>query len=140
MLVDLKPLLSDKVVCELFSYCIFEPTEAKINQVIELYRNNSNLFIWGYSNAGRITGIIGVDIGNPERHILKHIAVATSSRGKGIAKSMISELGSISSLKSLEAETDDDAVGFYRECGFRIINLGEKYPGVTRYLCVLNKD
>lgn len=33
------------------------------------------------------------------------------------------------------AETDNDAVGFYRSYGFEVTSLGEKYPGVERFLC-----
>jgi ribosomal protein S18 acetylase RimI-like enzyme len=35
----------------------------------------------------------------------------------------------------LVAETDDDAVEFYRRCGFIINSLGEKYPDIVRYEC-----
>lgn len=37
----------------------------------------------------------------------------------------------------LRAETDGDAVGFYRACGFSVVSLDEKYPGCVRYLCRL---
>ncbi|NYE04281.1 ribosomal protein S18 acetylase RimI-like enzyme [Bacillus niacini] len=36
---------------------------------------------------------------------------------------------------SVHAETDSDAVEFYRKYGFKITSLGEKYPGVERLLC-----
>lgn len=35
----------------------------------------------------------------------------------------------------VSAETDADAVEFYRKYGFKIKSLGEKYPGVERFLC-----
>jgi ribosomal protein S18 acetylase RimI-like enzyme len=33
------------------------------------------------------------------------------------------------------AETDEEAVEFYRNIGFSIQSLGEKYPGVDRFKC-----
>jgi hypothetical protein len=36
-------------------------------------------------------------------------------------------------LKNVEAETDREADGFYRACGFTVHSLGEKYPGVERF-------
>jgi hypothetical protein len=33
------------------------------------------------------------------------------------------------------AETDEESVQFYRNIGFIIRSLGEKYPGVERFLC-----
>ncbi|WP_239984546.1 hypothetical protein [Lentibacillus sediminis] len=39
------------------------------------------------------------------------------------------------SLQFISAETDKDAVVFYQNLGFQITSLGEKYPGVERFLC-----
>lgn len=38
-------------------------------------------------------------------------------------------------LHHLDAETDADAVDFYRRCGFAVESLGERYPGVERFRC-----
>ena len=35
------------------------------------------------------------------------------------------------------AETDKEAVIFYENYGFKITSLGEKYPGVERFQCIL---
>lgn len=45
-----------------------------------------------------------------------------------------------SKYPSIVAETDDEAVDFYRRYGFFITSLGEKYPGVERFLCQYNKQ
>ena len=37
----------------------------------------------------------------------------------------------------ITAETDRDAVEFYWSSGFKVTSLGEKYPGVERFLCEL---
>jgi len=44
-----------------------------------------------------------------------------------------------SKYSSIVAETDYEAVDFYRRYGFVITSLGEKYPGVERFLCQYNK-
>ena len=41
-------------------------------------------------------------------------------------------------FSSIYAETDQDAVNFYKNIGFHITSLGEKYPGVERFACLLN--
>nr|WP_201024033.1 hypothetical protein [Paenibacillus sp. 32O-W] len=33
-------------------------------------------------------------------------------------------------IRRMEAETDKDAVDFYRKIGFHVTTLGEKYPGI----------
>jgi hypothetical protein len=50
---------------------------------------------------------------------------------------MVSELIEEFQITHLEATTDSDAVGFYRRSGFKIESLGEQYPGVERFRCVL---
>ncbi|MGG4554653.1 hypothetical protein ABEX11_20625 [Paenibacillus humicus] len=40
-------------------------------------------------------------------------------------------------IRRVEAETDKDAVDFYRRLGFNITSLGQKYPGVERFQCSL---
>ena len=44
-------------------------------------------------------------------------------------------------LERLEAQTDDDSIGFYRKCGFAEERTIIDYPGesVIRYNCILNK-
>jgi hypothetical protein len=33
------------------------------------------------------------------------------------------------------AETDADAVGFYRRCGLAVTSLGERFAGIERFRC-----
>ncbi|MCY1251522.1 hypothetical protein D9M72_652950 [compost metagenome] len=40
-------------------------------------------------------------------------------------------------FSSIYAETDQEAVLFYKNLGFHITSLGEKYPGVERFGCLL---
>ncbi|WP_235473679.1 hypothetical protein [Lysinibacillus macroides] len=40
-------------------------------------------------------------------------------------------------LLVIAAETDKDAVDFYKKYGFKVSSLGEKYLGVERFTCVL---
>lgn len=41
---------------------------------------------------------------------------------------------------SLVAETDADAVEFYRRCGFAVERIGEQYVGVDRFRCTLVQE
>ena len=50
---------------------------------------------------------------------------------------MIKRVCSEFSLTRVTAETDKDAVGFYRSCGFEVESLGELYPGIERFRCKL---
>ena len=63
------------------------------------------------------------------------IATTGSSERQGVGRALVSDLLSRHRGMSVVAETDDDAVGFYRALGFAVTSLGEKYPGVRRYRC-----
>lgn len=82
---------------------------------------------------GETLGCIGVEISSLNLCEIKHIAVSSEQRGKGIGSKMISFI--LMMYPSVSAETDTDAVEFYRKYGFRITSLGEKYSGVERFLC-----
>lgn len=124
----------------LMSCCIFEPDPAKLDAIVERYRSDSNLTMLGCSMNGRLAGCAGVDLKAPGKTVLLHLAVDPLYRGQGVGRKMIGELMVQLSIRLLEAETDGDAVGFYRNCGFFIESLGEKYPGVVRYRCTLAGD
>ena len=69
------------------------------------------------------------------------IAVDVSARGKGVGSYMINQVINNYGLLSVYAETDNDAVGFYRKNDFNIMAFSETYDGanVVRYKCELTK-
>ena len=66
---------------------------------------------------------------------LRHLAVEPESRGEGFGRGMLLEIIDDMQPTRITAETHEDAVQFYRNVGFVIRSLGEKYPGVERFLC-----
>ncbi|TFD94546.1 N-acetyltransferase [Jeotgalibacillus sp. R-1-5s-1] len=102
--------------------------------VYDGYIQALNQQLFGFMKEGNIIGCIGVEI-NLSRCEIKHIAVCPKERGYGIGSKMINFLLERYSFTSILAETDIDAVEFYRNFGFKITSLGEKYPGVERFQC-----
>lgn len=51
---------------------------------------------------------------------------------------MVNEFIKTKKIVRIKAETDKDAVGFYKKNGFSITSLGEKYPGVERFECIFS--
>ncbi|WP_235355935.1 GNAT family N-acetyltransferase [Aneurinibacillus migulanus] len=119
-------------VRELLSYAT---SEAKIDQEYEQYVQASNRILYGFENAGIMVGCIGVEFLNASDCEIKHIAVSPTERGNGIGSKMVQFICEKHSLRNIFAETDKDAVDFYRKFRFKIISLGEKYPGVERFFC-----
>ncbi|MNY68257.1 hypothetical protein D3C86_2059900 [compost metagenome] len=51
----------------------------------------------------------------------------------GFGRGMLLEIIEDMQPTRITAETDEEAVQFYRNVGFVISSLGEKYPGVERF-------
>ena len=68
--------------------------------------------------------------------VLEYIAVAPGLRGDGIGRALVDALAGVS--EQVVAETDDDAVGFYRALDFDIgpAPLDPRWPGRRRYRCM----
>jgi ribosomal protein S18 acetylase RimI-like enzyme len=114
-----------------------ERDRAAVEEAVERYARMPNLFAYGVAREGKLAGMIGIEANN-KHGIIHHIVVAPQWRRCGIGQLMIDEAAAFLHLSVLEAETDADAVNFYRACGFVIRSLGEKYPGTERFLCQLH--
>lgn len=134
--VNLKGDSDWEQVRELLAACMY-PNEEKINRQVILYRSDESLYLYGVVIQSELVGLIGMGVGENGEGVLRHIVVKPHLRGQGIGHTMIKHMMQIHNLLRLEAETDRDAVGFYQKAGFAVTSLGEKYPGVERFLCVL---
>ncbi|WP_175639388.1 GNAT family N-acetyltransferase [Metabacillus schmidteae] len=105
----------------------------KIDQEYEKYINDQNRKLFGFECNGNFVGCVGIEITSLKECVIKHIAVSLEQRGNGIGSKMIKFL--TEQYPIITAETDKDAIDFYRKYGFEIKSLGEKYPGVERFLC-----
>ncbi|MGG3586018.1 GNAT family N-acetyltransferase [Priestia megaterium] len=125
----------DPTIKRLLSYAT---SEEKVDEEYNKYICSPNRKLYGGGIDGEIISCIGIEIHNSSDGVIKHIAVLPKERGSGIGSSMIRFICKEHNLNSVSAETDKDAVLFYANFGFRITSLGEKYPGVERFLCELD--
>ncbi|MDX8365580.1 GNAT family N-acetyltransferase [Cytobacillus sp. IB215665] len=115
----------------------FATSVKNVEREYELYIHSPVRRLYGYDFEDNVIGCIGIELLSSKRSEIKHIAVSTKHRGEGIGSKMISFIRDKHSLSCISAETDKDAVNFYKNFGFNIISLGEKYPGVERFQCIL---
>ncbi|MDQ0898141.1 ribosomal protein S18 acetylase RimI-like enzyme [Paenibacillus sp. V4I7] len=134
MLVNVKFRLNEIEIQELLSYSVFPDPEA-LQPVIERYENDANLWLFGYESEGILVGIIGFELSDNQEMTITHLAVEPESRGVGFGRGIILEIIEDMHPVRIVAETDEESVQFYRNIGFVIRSLGEKYPGVERFLC-----
>ena len=114
---------------------IGRPSREFLKKLPDLVYDISGHILYVTSDKDKITGIIGVDITLAPHGWVLHLAVHPDYRNKGIGKQLINDLINELSLSSISLETDREAVGFYRACGFKIRRIISKWPGIQRYLC-----
>lgn len=130
---DIKNHLDHSDVHKILSDGLFDGSPDGISKFIGRYRENSSWQIYGWAENGEILGVCGFEVHVDYVEII-HISVAEQARYHGIGSSMITALQKQYEM-SIEAETDDDAVEFYRKRGFKTSAL-QKY-NVRRWTCVL---
>ncbi|MGE7881959.1 GNAT family N-acetyltransferase [Bacillus sp. NPDC094077] len=110
------------------------PSEISLNKAVLFYQSNKGTF-YKYEEMA----CIGFEVIGGTKARICHIAVMPKYRHQGIALQMIKEVVRMHQLTYVEAETDGEAVEFYKKSGFEIKSLGEKYPGIERFHCYLEK-
>lgn len=131
MVIIVRNLSEDKML-PLLKYAV-GPQEKSLQKAIKFYKDNRNTSLYHY----KAIACIGMEFYAERQARICHIAVSPNSRYKGIAFEMIKKVIHMHGLTYVEAETDDEAVGFYKKCGFTVTSLGEKYPGIERFHCAL---
>ena len=137
-LVDLVPRLGNPELAALLLHSIGFPTPEKLQAIAVRYRTEASWRLLGVEKDGVVVGCIGIVLETEDRAVIRHIAVAPQCRGRGIGRLMIETVCAQFRLRRLMAETDAEAVEFYRRCGFEVASLGERYPGVERFRCVMH--
>lgn len=61
------------------------------------------------------------------------LAVGAEHRGRGYGRRALTDALRRAGRLPLVTETDDDALGFYKACGFRVIGRRKSPEGVVRY-------
>ena len=111
------------------------PTPEKIQRLLDEFYNTLGHTIFVALNNKKVIGIIGIDYTATPYWWILHIAVHPDYRKQGIGRGLIDGTAEKLSLKSVALETDQDAVGFYRACGFTAVEIQSRWPGVRRYRC-----
>ena len=135
MFRNIKDELNNPTVLQLLVASAYDDSMENAYKKAEEFRNRHNLSIYGWIEDEEIVGVCGFKIYHTDHVEILNIAVSETARGRGIGSAMISALQN-EFLLPITAETDDDAVDFYRKVGFGVTSAPAK-SGVPRYACVL---
>ena len=110
-----------------------------MDEVYGSYLTNPARKLLGVVAEERLRGVIGIEDTESGSAIVCHIAVAPDRRLQGLGRSMLEGLCTQLGLTVLIAETDSDAVDFYRHCGFEVERLDARLNSMERFRCTLRK-
>lgn len=134
--VDVKEILKNKSLLSLLAKSIYNPTEERLINRVDKFIMNPYVRVYAMKIEDLYVGIIVIDISDNGNIEILNIAVSQNYQGSGIGSSLIDHCTDTMQPNVMIAETDNDAVGFYRKIGFEIMPLGDKYrAGIMRYQC-----
>ena len=134
-IADISHGIKNDSTLEILKESMFNPTEEKVIQRANFYENKKGIVSYGYIYDDIILGLIVLDTTSKDEVIILDIAVRGDKQKIGIGSTLINYVIHQLKPRALVAETDDDAVDFYKKNKFKIVNLGEKYSNVNRYKC-----
>jgi ribosomal protein S18 acetylase RimI-like enzyme len=117
------------------SWSSFHKEPERLEALATAYTTHPDKELHAWIEGGSIVGIVALEHLPFSTIRIAQIGVAPSRRGRRIGSAMIEHVERTYPAFALEAETDRDAVGFYRALGFEVESLGEKYPGIERFRC-----
>ena len=125
----------------IYKDCMYMPTEEKFNKKAEGFLKADNVKILACLSEQEIKGVVVASFLETGAIRIIGIAVELSSRKAGVGSYMVKRIMNDFMPSSIIAETDIDAVGFYKKCGFNVVEFTENYGGesVVRYKCELKR-
>lgn len=134
---DIKEIIIEPDMLKLLAPSVFNPTEERLLNRAKKYQEDKSTNIYAYKHNGEYKGIVIFKIINNSATILD-IAVKPEHRGQGIGSKLIDFIFNSFNAQNITAETDDDAIGFYKKYGFAVAKTETKF-NTKRYICVCDK-
>lgn len=138
MFISLQDRLEDPIVQELIEYATL-PEQEYVIAALKEYKEQDAMTLYGFEDEEQLVALIGIEKQNQEVKI-KHLAVLPENRLKDYGRGIISEMIGTLKPEIVTAEIEEDAVDFFRNIGFMVYSLGEKYPGVEHFRCVFEVE
>lgn len=130
---DVKAEMLKPDIYLLLSPSVYKPTQECLIERAKKYQGNDQVRVYAYSQDGIYKGIVVFEMKNKIAEILD-IAVKPEYQGKGIGSGLIDYIFSQFVVYKITAETDCDAIGFYKKCGFTVTDT-KLHHDTKRHIC-----
>ena len=134
MFQNIKPRIAEPEVGAIVALAAIDGSPEGVAKEAEKYISSDNLHFYGWVEDDKILGVCGFEV-HADKVEIHLIAVTEERHRQGVGTSMVTALQDKYRLP-LEAETVEDAVGFYRKRGFDTTAFPDPEWGV-KYTCVL---
>lgn len=131
---NIKEIITEPNMLQMLAPSVYNPTEERLLNRAKKYQEDENTNIHAYKDNGEYKGIVIFKIANNSATILD-IAVKPEHRGQGIGSKLIDFIFDRFEVDNITAETDDDAIGFYKKYGFTVADTKVEFD-TKRYVCV----
>ena len=130
--------LQSEEAFSIYASCMYQPTYEAFRKRMKNYVSDPLVKVYVCTEGDCRIGILVLQAQNDEAEIIG-VAVSDHVRKRGIGRHMMLQVMELERLKCMKAQTDDDAIGFYRSCGFRDERTVMEYPDgkTVRYNCIL---
>ncbi|MFT3945316.1 MAG: GNAT family N-acetyltransferase [Ancrocorticia sp.] len=93
------------------------------------------------TGSGTVIGFAAYRL-TESRVTIEYIATSETTRGRGLGTQLVRELQHLHPGTAIFAQTDDDAIGFYRSLGFAHSGAPRdaRWPERPRYDCLLTSE
>lgn len=134
LICDVKGIITEPNILRLLAPSVFNPTEERLLNRAKKYQEDESTNIYVYKEDGEYKAIVVFKIANNSAVILD-IAVKPEYQGQGIGGKLIDFIFDQFEVDNITAETDDDAIGFYKKYGFTVADTKVEF-NTKRYVCV----
>ena len=129
-----KALLLPPEALRILADSIYLPTPQRLTGRIQAWFDDPLVRVFFCVQESGVNGLLILRQMDGSAEILS-IAVTPERRRRWIGRCLIETASQALKTPVILAETDVEAVEFYRRAGFSIRSLGEKYPGAERFAC-----
>ncbi|MCR5803888.1 MAG: GNAT family N-acetyltransferase [Clostridia bacterium] len=137
LLCNDKKWIFSKDAFEIYAPCMYQPVFEKYRTKMEQYCSDPAMKIYVCEDYKQKIGMMIIDHSGDVPEIVG-IAVSSRCRGQGAGRLMVERIMESEGIRSLKAQTDEDAIEFYRKCGFKDEKEIIEYPdgSAVRYNCL----
>jgi GNAT superfamily N-acetyltransferase len=139
-LVEVRDLTRPEIETRAFGHLLWLSVEVDDHSLREIRDTKlPKLAVVGAVEAGVVVGFAAYDQAASPL-VVEYIATAELHRGTGLGATLIGELQRRHPRVAIFAQTDDDAIGFYRKVGFvdTPVSRDARWPERQRYDCLLS--